>query len=235
MILVDVGFLPENVQDCDQTVELLPVFFRLGIFSANATIREKFGQINNIRWTSFYQHGILPARSFGYALALFALMRGEQSPDWANYLRPDAVIAFRSGLRYLQKTGDSLFHPETIRSPRPRSTPQRLVERLQSGTPTFRLATLWEIGHQPVSDRRVVRAITECLVSRDPAISASAGLTLASIGPAAAEAVPDLVEALSARHDDTRLGAARALGHLHLQPELLIPELSALLASRIAR
>lgn len=72
-------------------------------------------------------------------------------------------------------------------------------------------------------------AVTECLADRDRAISAAAGATLAALGPAAAPALPQLVAALSARHEDTRGGAARALGVLCQDPEKVVPELVPLL------
>jgi tetratricopeptide (TPR) repeat protein len=44
---------------------------------------------------------------FGYALALFAWLRGEDRPEWARQLRPDVRGPFRKALAYLTKTGDS--------------------------------------------------------------------------------------------------------------------------------
>jgi hypothetical protein len=38
---------------------------------------------------------------YGYALALFARERGEESPAWAKLLRPDVRQAFEQGCRFL--------------------------------------------------------------------------------------------------------------------------------------
>jgi hypothetical protein len=162
-------------------------------------------------------------------MALFAFMRHERNPEWSKYLRPDALVPLKAGLRYLEETGDSLFHPDTIRKKHALLPPRELAVKLRTGSASVRLSTLWEIGRELVTDQSVVTAVTECLADRDRAISAAAGATLAALGPAAAPALPQLVAALSARHEDTRGGAARALGVLCQDPEKVVPELVPLL------
>jgi hypothetical protein len=43
---------------------------------------------------------------FGFALALFALMRGERNPSWSKYLEGSVSTFFKNGQKYLEKTGD---------------------------------------------------------------------------------------------------------------------------------
>ncbi len=52
---------------------------------------------------------------FGYALALVAWVRGEQSPAWARHLRSGVRGEFWAGLRFLRKTGDAKLRPLTRR------------------------------------------------------------------------------------------------------------------------
>ena len=83
---------------------------------------------------------------------------------------------------------------------------------------------------EPVATAQLVTALRECLVDRDPVISATAARTLAAVGRAADPAGADLVEALSAKHIQTRIGAAYALEELRdLEPKLAVRELSSLL------
>jgi hypothetical protein len=87
--------------------DLLTVFLGLGIFTANSAF--KFNQ-----WTGGGKQGweakrlgYLTESMFGYALALFAWARGEDKPQWSKYLEGNVKYYFRSGLKYLEKTGDS--------------------------------------------------------------------------------------------------------------------------------
>ena len=52
----------------------------------------------------------------GYALALFAWVRGERRPDWAKFLPLDAAHTLGRGPSLSHATEDSLFGPETCRS-----------------------------------------------------------------------------------------------------------------------
>src|SRR5262249_156697 len=140
-----------------------------------------------------------------------------------------ASAALRDGLRYLRKTGDSLFHPDTVRAPRRPPTPAEAVQRLRAGTPSARLGTLWELREHPLPDPEGVAAAAGGLDDRDGAIPGGAARTLAALGPAGAAGVPRLIRALGSDGERTRAGAAYALGVFGQQPEAVVPELSVLL------
>jgi hypothetical protein len=229
-MLLGGGLLSTAAKDHEWVTDLLPVFSGAGIFAANATVSEGHRRSGNWYWWSVGKHGYLPARIFGYAFALFAFMRKEENPAWASHLRLDASSVLHDGLRFLQKSNDCLFHPGTIHLKRPQLSGRELATQLQTGSTFTRLATLWEISEQPTAEDGVVTAVTACLTDRDQAISGAAGRTLAALGPAAASALPQLVAVLSPPGDETRAGAARALGSLCLEPKTVVPELAALLA-----
>ena len=65
-------------------------------------------------WWRIERQGYLPSRMVGYALALFAFVRGEERPEWTGHLRLDAAAALRAGLNYLRRTDDSLFWDERM-------------------------------------------------------------------------------------------------------------------------
>ena len=97
---------PEN-SDHEPMTDLLTVVYGLGVFNANTTII--FEQFTNQQYQGWRVGGggYLTEEAFGYALALFAYARGESKPDWASYLNINVRSYFKSGLKYLEKTGDT--------------------------------------------------------------------------------------------------------------------------------
>jgi hypothetical protein len=190
------GWLNAGVSDHEWITDLLPVFLGTGIFLANATIQDTFGYAGGWSWWSLSRQGYLPSRIFGYAFALFAFLRGEWDPPWAEQLRLDARAALHAGLRYVRKTGDSLFHPDTIREQVPPLTTDVAVERLRAGTPTVRPTTLWDIREEKLTTPEVFTAVRTALDDRDPHIIAEAARALAVFGTAAEEVVPRLLDTL---------------------------------------
>jgi hypothetical protein len=232
-LLLGGGLLTRDVEDHEWVTDLLPAFLGIGIFAANSVLHEEYWTDGQLSWWRIGKQGYLPARIFGYAFALFAFVRDEREPEWARYLRLDAAAALRDGLRYLHKTDDSLFHPNSLTRPRANPTPGELADRLGSGTPAIRLTSLWDVRDQGVVAPEVVEAVTRCLEDPDPCIPGEAARTLACLGPAAAPAVPLLVCALYSSVQDTRAGAAQALGVLRPPAQSTVPELSALLADPV--
>lgn len=189
-LLLGGGILSADVSDHEWVTDLLPVFLGTGISLANATIQDSSGYSGTWSWWSISRQGYLPSRMFGYAFALFAFVRGETEPTWAEHLRLDARSSLQAGLRYLHKTGDSLFHPDTIHTPLSPLTETLAIERLRTGTPTVRLATLWDIPRAALTSPEVLEAVKACLKDRDSHLIAEAARTLAIFGPAAESAIP---------------------------------------------
>ncbi len=231
-ILLGGGLLTSDVSDHEMVTDLVPVYLGMGIFAANSTVQEEHGRMGQWSWWSVGKHGYLPARIFGYALALFAFMRGDRKPTWPQYLRLDASSALVDGLRYLQKTDDSMFHPNAIGLHRSPPSKFQLADDIRDGTPSARLVAIWEAENRTLSNPEIIAALTECLSDRDSSIAGAAGRALAALGPAATPALPQLIKALSASHEEPRAGAAQALGVLGKQPELVVPALVPLLADR---
>jgi hypothetical protein len=227
-ILLGGGLLTTAEPDCEEVTDLLPVFLGVGIFGANATIYEQTRWQGRLSWWTLGKRGYLPARIHGYGFALFAFLRGEDNPAWAEHLRLDAAVPLKEGLRYLRRTGDSLCHPDTINDRRVPSQ-HEMLQRLQEGTPTVRLATLWEMEKQGCLPAEAIAILRQRLRDRDPYIRHQVGRVLAAAGSAAAAALPELVEALSRSCSLTQSGAVLALGSLRLKPDVVVPELCELL------
>ena len=104
------------------------------------------------------KQGSLPIRVMGYAMALQAWLCGDSRPDWVGHLRPDAATAFSEGLRYLERTADSLLRPDNLRRADADSI-TRLLDQLEQGPPSARVAALWELARRQTDADKAVPVI----------------------------------------------------------------------------
>lgn len=226
------GLIHHEAPDFEWLTDLAPVFFGLGIFSANSTITEFREWRTNLGTRTVRQHGYLPSRMFGYALALFAFMRKETRPAWAGMLRLDASVTFERALRFLERGGETLFHPDTVRVARRSLSASVAADRLREGSASVRLATLWEIRELRLKDPALIPEIECRLTDSDSAIPADAALALALFRSQASSAVPQLVASLAVPDEALKECAAFALGEIGGEPHLVIPALVDLLADQ---
>jgi hypothetical protein len=210
-LLVQRGHVPAEDRDLDRLAELMSVFVGFGVFAANTADQRR----------------LLPARMVSYGQALCAWMREDLHPAWAAYLEPDAAAVFRSSLKYLRKTGDSLIQTSTVRRRRGALSVNELMLQLRSGSPSVKIATLWEIADKNAAAAEALPLVEECLDSSNSDLRAVAAETLGSLGDAASPAVRRLAECLEDRHENVRASAAAALGRLCPQDEVVLSELAA--------
>jgi HEAT repeats len=228
-ILLGGGLLTGNEGDHEPVTDLVPVFLGLGLFTANAPVRDRSYTENRWHYFQIARQGYLPSRMIGYALALFAYARGETEPAWAGYLRPDAAEPLKGGLRYLLKTGDTLFHPDTARQPVVPPTEAEAIERLTTGSPTVRAMTLRDVGGLDRPSASLIGAIVLRLRDRDPDVQFEAARVLPRFGEAAHSAVSDLLRCLRSRSAALRACAAVALPAVGGPADEVVPELTQLL------
>jgi hypothetical protein len=100
--LLGEGRVHSGFEDHEPLTDLLTVFFGLGIFTANTA----FTFDGSSQGWQARSRGYLNEEMFGYALALFALMRGERNPVWSKYVEGSVSTFFKNGLKYLDKTGE---------------------------------------------------------------------------------------------------------------------------------
>jgi len=179
-ILLGDGWLNESVGDHEFITDLLPVVRGLGIFAANAATIEKVFETSHWSYRGISKQGYLPARMFGYALAVFAWMRGEQKPAWGAYVCRDARAFFQDGLRYLNRTNDcrcpTLIGVSSDRLPDVRWG-------LESSVPGEFVSALWEFrkpGRREPSDVEW-SSIVAGLDHRDLVVVAETALTIAAL------------------------------------------------------
>jgi hypothetical protein len=98
-LLLGEGRIAPDRFDHEQLTDVLTVLFGLGLFAANAA-REYAA--DSRRWRSSYQ-GYLSEQMWGYALARYALLRGEPDPGWAGYLDTNPRAYLKQSIRYLTR------------------------------------------------------------------------------------------------------------------------------------
>ena len=168
--------------------------------------------------------GYLSGRMFAYGFALLASARAERNPKWAGYLRRDLSEPFWHGLRFLNKTGDTLWGEQlNLRQ----LSIEQLQERLQSPSATLRYVALWELEERGPEGAAAVESVAKCVADRDIEVSDKAVCALGKIRSAVA--VPTLKSRLSSGSPRMRASAAKALGEIAAEPDLVLPELRGLL------
>ncbi len=95
-----------RIDDNDEHLtDLTTVIFGLGIFNANAAF-QTFTTIKSYGWRS---QGYLSQPQWGYALGLFAHLRGEYSPTWITHLTPNIKADFLLSQRFITENPDLVF------------------------------------------------------------------------------------------------------------------------------
>jgi len=85
------------LENDEQLTDINTVVFGLGIFNANAA----FSTFQNFRSSGWRKLGYLTQMDWGYVLALFARLRGDNDPEWAKHLCKNVQSDFTKSSRYL--------------------------------------------------------------------------------------------------------------------------------------
>ena len=192
------------IADHEFVTDLLPVYFGAGIFAANDTVRDWTTRSSGGEFWSIRKHGYMPSRLYGYAFALFAWVRGEDKPAWADHLRKDARDVFHSALRYLQKTGDSHFTPETAGRTAESLTVVDLIAELRTGSSSRQIGVLWTLSDRGKEAADAVSAVLKLTHSTTPMIAATALESLVEIGCSNAETESEIRPLLQHAHPTVR-------------------------------
>ncbi len=96
----------KRIKENDEPLtDLTTVIFGLGVFNANAA----FQTTKTFESYSWESHGYLSQMEWGYALALFAHVRAEQSPKWIHCLTPNVKSDFLLGQQFILDNPDIVF------------------------------------------------------------------------------------------------------------------------------
>ncbi len=89
----------------EKLTDLVTIIFGLGIFNANAAFQSYSG-FDSSGWQ---KTGYLTQMEWGYALALFAWMRGEQAPGWTEHLSLNVKGDFKRGELFIRQNEHFIF------------------------------------------------------------------------------------------------------------------------------
>jgi hypothetical protein len=93
--------------------DLLTVFLGMGVFTANSAAQFKQYQDDRKQGWSMRRLGYLPEQVFAYALARFAMERGERQPEWSRHLSTNVRSYFKQSQRWLDKNKAGLRNRST--------------------------------------------------------------------------------------------------------------------------
>lgn len=106
VLLLGSGLLDATEEDHEFMTDLLTVYYGLGIFTANSAFQFRQWQSAGRTGWSASRVGYLSESMYGYALALYARMRGESDPTWTEFLAKNVKASFNRSQKYITKTGD---------------------------------------------------------------------------------------------------------------------------------
>lgn len=114
VILLGGGLMSSTMPDHEPMTDLLTVFLGLGIFTANSAGRFTQWQDDRQYGWSMRRLGYLPEEIYGYALAKFALERGEHKPQWAKHLSTNVRAYCNRSRKWLAKNPDYIPREKPI-------------------------------------------------------------------------------------------------------------------------
>jgi hypothetical protein len=101
VVLQDCKALRHDERSDELLTDLMTVYAGMGIFTANAAFSFDTRVVGSGHAWSVERVGYLTEPQFGYALAVFAAMRGEVQPSWVGFLDPNVREFYDSSLRSL--------------------------------------------------------------------------------------------------------------------------------------
>lgn len=103
VILLRPGLVGHDEPDMEPLNDLLTVFLGFGVFNANAVFQfQQYNSYDRQGWST-RRLGYLSEQQFGYALARFAIERGESKPEWAKYLSTNAATYCKHSIAWLRQ------------------------------------------------------------------------------------------------------------------------------------
>lgn len=90
----------------DVVADLCPLFFGLGIFSANSPIRI---YVHKESLGGYGTQEAVPKAMWGYILALYSCFRNEYKPEWVKYLIPEVRKYFKLSEKYISENKEQIL------------------------------------------------------------------------------------------------------------------------------
>lgn len=107
VLLLGSGRVSRDEDDHEPMTDLLTVYFGAGIFTANAAFEfTQWTSVESQGWQT-RTHGYMNEPQLGYALACYAFLRSERSPQWREHIAGNVRPYFDDALHFLMTTRDT--------------------------------------------------------------------------------------------------------------------------------
>ncbi len=230
-VLLGQGHLSGEEPDHELVTDLFTAIRGCGIFSANCTVREQSERNGRWYWWQISKQGYLPARVFGWALALVTWIRQDVDRSWSHFLRLDAREAFTHGMKYLKSHGipTQIGGLATLTSKLPE--PSAFVHALLDKRTVMRLLALRVLSTRPDVAVNHSERIAVLLKDRSAEVRSEAAAILGNLGSLDERAKAALVVLLQDKSAEVRTAAAISIGRTLPTESSVLEELSWLLTS----
>lgn len=108
-VLISEGRIDESAGSDDNgheyLADLATVFMGFGVFTANTALEFEQWTNNFAQGWQASGAGYMTEEMFAYALAIFAFVRNESSPDWSHFLKTNIRSYFKDSYKYIEKNG----------------------------------------------------------------------------------------------------------------------------------
>lgn len=190
--------------------ELLLVMLGLGAFPAIVSNPKLGTRLDWNRW-SMTQMGMMPARAVGYAMALRYWIRDESPNVVLPFVGLDVRTALTKGLKFLQKTGDSVVTPDNAHRVGSEPSVGQLIDQLRDDSATQRLSAAWLLADRGTVPRDAIHNLSEGLTDNEAGVRAAAIQALGRVEDSSHAPVDAMIDCLRDRSPDVRSAAAVVL------------------------
>jgi hypothetical protein len=194
-----IGVSQSNSAVCGELTELVAVWFGLGSFLAESSVKTSQVMIGGVDQWSVSRLGQLTATQTGYAMAVRSYLFEERLPKWHSKLTIDAKESMAKSLKYLKKTGDCLVD-ENQSCIKWNSSECQLRTRSQFASQRYAALGYFPIDGEVLSDSETV-ATLRLIEDRDTSVRQRAFqlLEYAPLG------LPEVAKAIELGFDDRDL------------------------------
>ncbi len=201
---------PQKTSLANVPVDLLPVFFGITPVLANAVLHTHDGGTGTARQFESSQMGMLNALEHGYLMALAEHSLGIDYSGVTPLLRPDAGKSFKAGLKFLQKTNDTIL-PQDLRSHSNALLKPPTEDELSSRNETIVLSALMDLSISKTCPEQLTSTVCRLLGHSEPEIRKWAASTLRYVAQLSDEQLNDVYAALGDNSVPVRTQAILAL------------------------
>lgn len=105
VLLIGHNRITGEEDDHEPLTDLLTVFLGFGALSGNSVLRDESWHDGHARFWHIRRAGYLTMPMYGYAIAIFAMLRNEGPREWKPRLRLDVRNAFMKSIKYFRHQG----------------------------------------------------------------------------------------------------------------------------------